>query len=104
VSVKAFALGKYTVTTVEFLTFLRETGYQPQPCNPTLELSWQSPGHGLAYPPALAQPSLWPAPCLNWDDAQAYIDWLNKKVRALPSAASSRDGPYRLPTQAEWEY
>jgi formylglycine-generating enzyme required for sulfatase activity len=104
VSVKAFALGKYTVTTVEFLTFLRETGYQPQPCNPTLDLSWKSPGHGLAYAPALAQPSLWPATCLSWDDAQAYIDWLNKKVRALPSAASSRDGPYRLPTEAEWEY
>ena len=28
VSVKAFALGKYPVTSAEFLIFLRETGYQ----------------------------------------------------------------------------
>ena len=29
VAIKAFALGKHDVTSAEFLTFLRETGYQP---------------------------------------------------------------------------
>ena len=29
VTIKAFALGKYNVTSEQFLTFLRETGYQP---------------------------------------------------------------------------
>ena len=38
VTVKAFALAKYPVTSAEFLTFLNATGYQPQPCNPLLGL------------------------------------------------------------------
>ena len=33
VAIKAFALGKYDVTSEQFLTFLRETGYQPQACS-----------------------------------------------------------------------
>src|ERR1700722_14646439 len=48
VSVRAFALGKYDVTSEQFLIFLRETGYQPQPCNSILHLTWRSPGKGLA--------------------------------------------------------
>ena len=51
VTVSAFALGKYNVTTEEFLLFLKDTGYRPEPCNPILNLGWRSPGGGLAYPP-----------------------------------------------------
>src|ERR1700710_2465902 len=36
VTVKAFALGKFPVTSAEFLTFLSETGYRPQPCHELL--------------------------------------------------------------------
>jgi len=104
VSVRAFAIGKFEVTTAEFLSFLRETGYQPAPCDPILGLTWQSPGRGLAYPPGETDPPLEPAVCLSWNDAQAYLSWLNGKVRALASSRSSRDGPYRLPSEAEWEY
>ena len=35
VQVKAFALGKYDVTSKQFLDFLAATGYQPEPCNKT---------------------------------------------------------------------
>jgi formylglycine-generating enzyme required for sulfatase activity len=104
VSVRAFALGKYNVTTAEFLTFLRETGYQPAPCNPILGLTWKSPSRGLAYPPGLTDPPLTPAVCLSWNDAQAYIAWLNGKVHGPPSPVKSGEGPYRLPSEAEWEY
>src|SRR6185437_2898658 len=38
VTVKAFALSKYPVTSEQFLAFLATTGYQPQPCNPLLML------------------------------------------------------------------
>lgn len=104
VSIRAFALGKYDVTNEEFLTFLRETGYQPAPCDPILGLTWESPGHGLAYPPGHISPPRWPAVCLSWHDAQAYIAWLNGKVRARASPSMRREGPYRLPSEAEWEY
>ena len=33
--------------------------------------------------------------CVSWDDAQSFINWLNKKEGG---------SHYRLPTEAEWEY
>jgi formylglycine-generating enzyme required for sulfatase activity len=104
VSVAAFALGKYDATTKEFATFLSETRYQPAPCDPILDLSWRFSLQGAVLPPGETTSPLEPATCLNWNDAQAFIAWLNGKVRGLPSAAKSRDGPYRLPSEAEWEY
>jgi formylglycine-generating enzyme required for sulfatase activity len=109
VTVPAFALGQQDVTSADFLRFLRETGYQPAPCDPLLNFGWRSPGHGIAYTPGNGDPPLWPASCLSWKDAKAYIAWLNGKVRDLPSAAAwhktgAATGPYRLPSEAEWEY
>ena len=104
VMLKAFALGKYDVTTEEFLRFLRATGYQPAPCNPILNETWRSPGNGLAYPPYDVIPPRWPAVCLDWKDANAYIDWLNARVRRERPTLAARTGPYRLPSEAEWEY
>jgi len=104
VAVKAFALGKYHVTTEEFLVFLKETAYQPAPCNRILNLRWRAAGRGLAYPPFVGQPSRWPAVCLDWKDVQAYLAWLNAKVKKERPALAGREGPYRLPSEAEWEY
>jgi formylglycine-generating enzyme required for sulfatase activity len=104
VSIRAFALAKDEVTNAAFLIFLKETGYQPVPCNSTLDLVWHSPGRGKAFPPEYTDPPEWPAVCLSWDDAQAYLRWLNGKVQGLASAKGLRDGPYRLPSEAEWEY
>jgi formylglycine-generating enzyme required for sulfatase activity len=104
VAVKAFALGKFDITSEEFLTFLRASRYQPAPCNPLLGLGWKLEGRDLAYPPSQDEPPRWPAVCLSWKDAQAYIAWLNVQVKAAHPILANRTGPYRLPSEAEWEY
>ena len=60
------------------------------------EAGWQAPG--------FTQSDRDPVVCVNWDDAQAYVAWLNKKVREQ-NASTADVGPYRLPSQnPEWEY
>ena len=39
-----------------------------------------------------------PVVWVGWEDAQAFVDWLNK------SKPADDPGLYRLPTEAEWEY
>lgn len=41
----------------------------------------------------------YPAINLNWNDAQGYVRWLNQMI-----AGTADGGPYRLLTEAEWEY
>src|SRR5215469_13112842 len=40
VRIRAFALGKFDVTSEQFQSFLTATAYQPAPCNPILNLKW----------------------------------------------------------------
>ena len=95
VSLRAFALGKFPVTEEEFTAFLAATGYQPAPCNRLLDKTWRSPGNGIVFPPGQADLPRQPAVCVNWNDVQAYIAWLNK---------TASTGAYRLPSESEWEY
>jgi len=103
VTVKAFALGKYPVTSAQFLAFLNATGYQPRPCNEMLGLGWKRISRGLTATPTDVEPPLWPAVCLDWKDAEAFIVWLNAQARAARPGLGNRN-PYRLPSEAEWEY
>lgn len=104
VTIKAFALAKFNVTSEGYLNFLRATGYQPEPCNKLLNMRWRVPSKGFAYPPYDEEPNRWPASCVSWKDAQAYIAWLNLEVRKERPSLTNTTGPYRLPSEAEWEY
>ena len=98
-----FALGKYPITRGEFAKFARETGFAGRtPCTirsgrsfgPNSTANWDHPG--------IVQRDDEPVVCVTWQDAQAYIDWLNAKTR--PTGHNLKQGPYRLPTEAEYEY
>ena len=104
VSVRAFALGKFDVTSAQFRDFLEATRYQPAPCNRILNLGWRVLDDGRAVAPDEAEPLRWPAVCLDWRDADAYVAWLNAKVKAARPELEKRAGPYRLPSEAEWEF
>ena len=43
---------------------------------------------------------------VSWEEAQGYVRWLNDKLRSSKPVApgSTGSGPYRLLTEAEWEY
>jgi formylglycine-generating enzyme required for sulfatase activity len=91
----AFAVGKFTVTVDQFTDFVNETGYDAgSECLIIEEGKLEErPGHSFRDP-GFPQTGSHPAVCLSWNDANAYVAWLSKKTGK----------PYRLLTEAEWEY
>ncbi|WP_158922281.1 formylglycine-generating enzyme family protein [Acidisphaera sp. S103] len=97
-----FALGKDLVTKSEYSVFVRETGYWTEPC-------WNENRRGRSAGPSNRWSDPWfdqtdrdPVVCISWSDAKAYILWLNGKING--AGPRPKDGPYRLPTEAELEY
>ena len=91
---RPFALSRTHVTRGEFAMFLRETGYKAAGC-PVWDDNKRGPAlQGWTYPD-FGRNDDYPAMCVSFDDAQAYVAWLNGKA-GRPV--------YRLPSEAEWEY
>lgn len=92
-----FAVSRYEITRDQYEAFVRTT-------NPPVggdcltdrrkRGDWQIDANTSFRDPGFAQAGNHPVACVNWDEAQAYIAWLNAQT----------SGGYRLLTEVEWEY
>ena len=99
VSIRSFAAGRYAISKGEFAAFVRAKGYQTEAERGDGCAAWN--GKDLKRDAAynwrnvgFAQADNHPVVCVSWNDAQAYIGWLNQISGQT----------YRLLSEAEREY
>lgn len=102
---RAFAVAVFDITKDEYAKFVNETKHPSgSGC-----LGFDGAGKWVNRPaadwrnPGFPQTKRDPVVCVGWEDAQTYVQWLNTKVRAGRKPSES-NGPYRLLTEAEFEY
>ncbi len=109
---RAFAMSVFEVTLGDFRAFVERTRYRPESDSVRANLRnrtgcWGftlAQFRGLERNPGV-RPRTWlqpgfpqsdnhPVVCITWHDASEYVRWLE----------SETGRPYRLPSEAEWEY
>jgi formylglycine-generating enzyme len=104
VRVAAFAIGATEVTRGQYALFVKQTR-RPAPARGCFTYGFnhiidsndieKAMDTGASWRnPAFRQDDDHPATCISWKDAKDYSAWLARKTGK----------PYRLPSEAEWEY
>lgn len=104
VSLDSFYLGETEVTVAQFSRFVKESKYQTDAERGGGSYIWngnnreKKAGVDWSCDVAGNKRPVWeehhPVIHVSWNDAVAYVNWLRWKTNL----------PYRLPTEAEWEY
>jgi formylglycine-generating enzyme required for sulfatase activity len=92
-----FAVSRYEITRDQYEAFVRAT-HRPVGGDCLTDRrkrgDWQIDATTTFRDPGFTQAGDHPVACVSWDEAQAYIAWLNTQTQ----------GGYRLLSEVEWEY
>jgi formylglycine-generating enzyme len=94
---RPFLVSRHEITRAQYAAFARATGYSaPGDCltDRRKRGDWQYDAATSWRDPGFAQAGDHPVACVSFDDAQAYVAWLNTVA----------PGGWRLLTELEWEY
>lgn len=92
-----FAVSRYEVTRAQYEAFVHATGREVRGGCLTDRAErgkWVIDADTTFRDPGFPQADDHPVACVSWDEAQAYIAWLNAQT----------SGGYRMLTEVEWEY